>query len=179
MGISLEKVQVTVIMTSIFGNVNDILLLLFSLISQIQWATFTLLGKYSNLKEHAQIPDTGYHGSFSLLLLSAFIVTFSLFFRLFRFCTDSENRIGSNGVEEIKSHPFFEGVDWGHIRYRCVYVYIYIHIFYREHSSHESKNFMHCDGKNNSLQCTSYFEMHYWQQRVTAKVFRLCCNSQI
>uniref|UniRef100_A0A8C0VBI9 non-specific serine/threonine protein kinase n=1 Tax=Cyanistes caeruleus TaxID=156563 RepID=A0A8C0VBI9_CYACU len=34
------------------------------------------------------------------------------------FCIDSENRIGSNGVEEIKSHPFFEGVDWGHIRER-------------------------------------------------------------
>ncbi|KAJ7424828.1 Serine/threonine-protein kinase 38-like protein [Pitangus sulphuratus] len=37
---------------------------------------------------------------------------------ILRFCTDSENRIGSNGVEEIKSHPFFEGVDWGHIRER-------------------------------------------------------------
>lgn len=34
-----------------------------------------------------------------------------------RFCTDSENRIGNGGVEEIKGHPFFEGVDWGHIRY--------------------------------------------------------------
>nr|XP_020766530.1 serine/threonine-protein kinase 38-like [Odocoileus virginianus texanus] len=35
-----------------------------------------------------------------------------------RFCIDSENRIGNSGVEEIKSHPFFEGVDWGHIRER-------------------------------------------------------------
>ncbi|TFK01781.1 long-chain-fatty-acid--CoA ligase ACSBG1 [Platysternon megacephalum] len=34
------------------------------------------------------------------------------------FCIDSENRIGSNGVEEIKDHPFFEEVDWGHIRER-------------------------------------------------------------
>ncbi|KAL7982800.1 hypothetical protein Chor_005203 [Crotalus horridus] len=34
------------------------------------------------------------------------------------FCTDGENRIGSNGVEEIKSHAFFEGVDWAHIRER-------------------------------------------------------------
>lgn len=34
-----------------------------------------------------------------------------------RFCIDSENRIGNSGVEEIKGHPFFEGVDWGHIRY--------------------------------------------------------------
>ncbi|KAG8514061.1 Serine/threonine-protein kinase 38-like, partial [Galemys pyrenaicus] len=34
------------------------------------------------------------------------------------FCIDSENRIGNSGVEEIKGHPFFEGVDWGHIRER-------------------------------------------------------------
>ncbi|XP_012892268.1 PREDICTED: serine/threonine-protein kinase 38-like isoform X2 [Dipodomys ordii] len=37
---------------------------------------------------------------------------------ILRFCIDSENRIGNNGVEEIKGHPFFEGVDWGHIRER-------------------------------------------------------------
>uniref|UniRef100_A0A5F9C678 non-specific serine/threonine protein kinase n=1 Tax=Oryctolagus cuniculus TaxID=9986 RepID=A0A5F9C678_RABIT len=37
---------------------------------------------------------------------------------ILRFCVDSENRIGNSGVEEIKSHPFFEGVDWGHIRER-------------------------------------------------------------
>uniref|UniRef100_A0A452T9L8 non-specific serine/threonine protein kinase n=1 Tax=Ursus maritimus TaxID=29073 RepID=A0A452T9L8_URSMA len=36
---------------------------------------------------------------------------------ILRFCIDSENRIGNSGVEEIKGHPFFEGVDWGHIRY--------------------------------------------------------------
>ncbi|OWK03715.1 STK38L [Cervus elaphus hippelaphus] len=38
---------------------------------------------------------------------------------ILRFCIDSENRIGNSGVEEIKSHPFFEGVDWGHIRF-CI-----------------------------------------------------------
>ncbi|KAG0333491.1 Serine/threonine-protein kinase MRCK alpha [Podila humilis] len=27
-----------------------------------------------------------------------------------------ENRLGKNGVEEIKSHPFFKGVDWDNIR---------------------------------------------------------------
>ncbi|KFO18414.1 Serine/threonine-protein kinase 38-like [Fukomys damarensis] len=37
---------------------------------------------------------------------------------ILRFCIDSENRIGNSGVEEIKGHPFFEGVDWGHIRER-------------------------------------------------------------
>ncbi|XP_056409746.1 serine/threonine-protein kinase 38-like isoform X1 [Hyla sarda] len=37
---------------------------------------------------------------------------------ILRFCTDADNRIGANGVEEIKSHPFFECVDWGHIRER-------------------------------------------------------------
>nr|XP_021501672.1 serine/threonine-protein kinase 38-like isoform X2 [Meriones unguiculatus]XP_021501673.1 serine/threonine-protein kinase 38-like isoform X2 [Meriones unguiculatus]XP_021501675.1 serine/threonine-protein kinase 38-like isoform X2 [Meriones unguiculatus]XP_021501676.1 serine/threonine-protein kinase 38-like isoform X2 [Meriones unguiculatus]XP_021501677.1 serine/threonine-protein kinase 38-like isoform X2 [Meriones unguiculatus] len=38
---------------------------------------------------------------------------------ILRFCTDSENRIGNGGVEEIKGHPFFEGVDWGHISAEC------------------------------------------------------------
>ncbi|KAK2503055.1 hypothetical protein MC885_006292 [Smutsia gigantea] len=37
---------------------------------------------------------------------------------ILRFCIDSENRIGNSGVEEIKGHPFFEGVDWGHVRER-------------------------------------------------------------
>lgn len=27
-----------------------------------------------------------------------------------------ENRLGSNGVEAIKNHPFFKGVDWNNIR---------------------------------------------------------------
>lgn len=34
-----------------------------------------------------------------------------------RYCTDAENRIGAVSVEEIKSHQFFESVDWEHIRY--------------------------------------------------------------
>lgn len=34
-----------------------------------------------------------------------------------RYCTDAENRIGAANVEEIKSHQFFESVDWEHIRY--------------------------------------------------------------
>jgi serine/threonine kinase 38 len=33
-----------------------------------------------------------------------------------RLLCDSENRLGSNGVDEIKSHPFFEGLDWENIR---------------------------------------------------------------
>lgn len=32
-----------------------------------------------------------------------------------RFCCEWEHRIGASGVEEIKSNPFFEGVDWEHI----------------------------------------------------------------
>lgn len=36
---------------------------------------------------------------------------------ILRYCTDAENRIGAASVEEIKSHQFFESVDWEHIRY--------------------------------------------------------------
>lgn len=35
-----------------------------------------------------------------------------------RFCCEEEHRIGAVGVEEIKANPFFEGVDYDHIR--CV-----------------------------------------------------------
>jgi protein-serine/threonine kinase len=34
-----------------------------------------------------------------------------------RFITAPESRLGRNGAQEIKSHPFFEGVDWSTIRY--------------------------------------------------------------
>lgn len=40
----------------------------------------------------------------------------------FRFCTDAENRIGAVSVDEIKSHQFFESVDWEHIRYKRAYL---------------------------------------------------------
>jgi len=33
-----------------------------------------------------------------------------------RFCCDKKDRIGRKGVEEIKSHPFFKGIDWDNIR---------------------------------------------------------------
>ena len=29
---------------------------------------------------------------------------------------DSEVRLGRNGAEEIKNHPFFEGFDWDNVR---------------------------------------------------------------
>lgn len=29
---------------------------------------------------------------------------------------DADRRLGSNGVAEVKAHPFFEGVNWGKIR---------------------------------------------------------------
>ncbi|TKS76984.1 Serine/threonine-protein kinase 38 [Collichthys lucidus] len=35
-----------------------------------------------------------------------------------RFCCEEEHRIGAVGVEDIKSNPFFEGVDYDHIRER-------------------------------------------------------------
>jgi len=33
-----------------------------------------------------------------------------------RFCCDKIDRIGKNGVEEIKNHAFFKGIDWDNIR---------------------------------------------------------------
>lgn len=30
--------------------------------------------------------------------------------------SDSENRLGRNGADEIKRHPFFEGLDWDNLR---------------------------------------------------------------
>ena len=29
---------------------------------------------------------------------------------------DADNRLGKNGVDEIKKHPFFEGFDWTKVR---------------------------------------------------------------
>ncbi|RXM99809.1 Serine/threonine-protein kinase 38-like [Acipenser ruthenus] len=37
---------------------------------------------------------------------------------ILRYCNDAEDRVGAVSVEEIKSHPFFEPVDWDHIRER-------------------------------------------------------------
>lgn len=33
-----------------------------------------------------------------------------------RLLCDADHRLGMNGVEEIKSHPFFEGIDWTKLR---------------------------------------------------------------
>lgn len=33
-----------------------------------------------------------------------------------RIVTDSENRLGRNGPDEIKKHPFFAKIDWHNIR---------------------------------------------------------------
>lgn len=41
-----------------------------------------------------------------------------------QFCCDPKDRIGRNGVQEIKNHIFFQGVDWEHIRERPAAIHI-------------------------------------------------------
>ena len=33
-----------------------------------------------------------------------------------RLICDADTRLGRNGAEEIKAHPFFEGLDWDKLR---------------------------------------------------------------
>ena len=33
-----------------------------------------------------------------------------------RLLCDADHRLGANGVEEIKAHPFFVGIDWDNLR---------------------------------------------------------------
>ena len=35
---------------------------------------------------------------------------------IYKMISDSNDRLGKNGSEEIKSHPFFKGIDWDNIR---------------------------------------------------------------
>jgi len=35
---------------------------------------------------------------------------------LLKLMCDSNERLGKNGVEEIKKHPFFKGIDWNNLR---------------------------------------------------------------
>ncbi len=33
---------------------------------------------------------------------------------------DPKDRLGANGVQEIKAHPFFSGINWSKLRYYCI-----------------------------------------------------------
>jgi len=40
-----------------------------------------------------------------------------------RLIADPNERLGINGVDEIKAHPFFYGIDWKNLRYKeAVYI---------------------------------------------------------
>ena len=42
----------------------------------------------------------------------------------FRWCCDADKRL--NSIDEIKAHPFFNGVDWQNIRYkRSVFLFFF------------------------------------------------------
>lgn len=32
-----------------------------------------------------------------------------------RLCCKMEQRLGQNGIEDFRNHPFFEGIDWDNI----------------------------------------------------------------
>ena len=34
---------------------------------------------------------------------------------VFRLCCKMEQRLGQNGIDDFKNHPFFEGIDWDNI----------------------------------------------------------------
>jgi len=36
---------------------------------------------------------------------------------IYKLVTSSDKRLGVNGVNEIKAHPFFAGINWEKIRY--------------------------------------------------------------
>jgi len=33
-----------------------------------------------------------------------------------RWLCEPEQRLGTNGIDEIKAHPFFRGIDWNNLR---------------------------------------------------------------
>ena len=40
---------------------------------------------------------------------------------ILQLCTSANQRLGNNGVDDIKNHPFFHGIDWLMIRKRNAY----------------------------------------------------------
>ena len=35
---------------------------------------------------------------------------------ILRLITSPEKRIGQNGIQDFRNHPFFEGIEWDHLR---------------------------------------------------------------
>lgn len=81
----------------------------------------------------------------------------------FRFCCDSERRLGSQkGIEELKLVPFFRGVDWEHIRERPAAIPVEVK------SIDDTSNFD--DFPDVKLEIRKYFNFYLFSLILTSKI---------
>lgn len=64
---------------------------------------YTTTWKIANYKDHFYFPDEIHISREAEDLIRALL-------------TEAEDRLGRHGAEDIKAHPFFNGVDWEHLR---------------------------------------------------------------
>lgn len=77
-----------------------------------EWICVTSLVRVSNLN----IGDAAQDGTLSFPEVEGLEVSAAAQDLLQRLICSPERRLGHNGIADFRSHPFFEGVDWEHIR---------------------------------------------------------------